>query len=156
MDLVVLHSNSIHRTSQTSHSISSAHSKPSTALLLIPQTIQSKVQSDKMQFTSVLAVLSVALAASANPIVVERTGTPAQQAQQQCGNTATAKCCNSKKGLLTLGNCNDINCKAGTGFFKTVANCRSFSAGYPPFFRVQPHSAGCLLPQQRHTGTLTF
>ncbi|CAF9930679.1 MAG: hypothetical protein HETSPECPRED_007688 [Heterodermia speciosa] len=67
-----------------------------------------------MQFTSVLAVLSLAFAASANPInIEERTGTPAPS--NPCSNTATAKCCNTKKGPLggilpiQVGDCNNIN-----------------------------------------------
>ena len=84
--------------------------------------------SAKMQFTSILTVLSIALAASATPINVERNETPGQQAQDKCGNNQTVKCCNTKKGItgilpITVGDCSNINSKAGIGSSKIVANC---------------------------------
>ena len=106
-----------------------------------------------MQFTSVIAVLSLALAASANPMNVERTGkeTPGQQAQDKCGNTATAKCCNQKNGII--GSCNVINGEAGLGFLKVIANFDSTSCIYSPYYvAMQRHSGSCLLPKLRITG----
>ncbi|KAI9806148.1 MAG: hypothetical protein M1833_004555 [Piccolia ochrophora] len=46
-----------------------------------------------MQFTTVLATISLAIAATASPILEART--PAQDASQKCGNGQTLKCCNS-------------------------------------------------------------
>lgn len=47
-----------------------------------------------MQLQSIIAVLALSLTATASPLLVERNDTPAQAAQNQCGNTATAKCRN--------------------------------------------------------------
>ncbi|KAI9800657.1 MAG: hypothetical protein M1825_003979 [Sarcosagium campestre] len=48
----------------------------------------------KMQFSTIIATVTLALAASASPVLEART-TPAQDAAQQCGNQQTLKCCNS-------------------------------------------------------------
>lgn len=47
-----------------------------------------------MQFTkTILAVATMVLAVAASP--VEKRTTPAQDAQQKCGNDLKASCCNS-------------------------------------------------------------
>ena len=79
-----------------------------------------------MHLRSILTVLSLSLLATASPLVVERSDTPAQSAQNQCANTATAQCCNQLTktvvGLIpiTLGiDCTSLNRKS----------CRKFVFG---------------------------
>ncbi|MCJ1362631.1 hypothetical protein MMC16_001736 [Acarospora aff. strigata] len=56
-----------------------------------------------MQF-SILAVAAFAAAAIASPVLEERTKkTPAQTAQQQCGNNQKLSCCNSVQKQLLGG-----------------------------------------------------
>ncbi|KAG7007484.1 hypothetical protein G7Y79_00009g025930 [Physcia stellaris] len=57
-----------------------------------------------MQFTTITTALTLALMASASPLV-ERTGTttPAQEVQNKCGATSTASCCTStQKSVIAL------------------------------------------------------
>lgn len=73
-----------------------------------------------MQFTTITTALTLALMASASPLVVERTGTttPAQEVQNKCGATSTASCCTStQKSVIALipvllsVQCTALNCK---------------------------------------------
>jgi len=66
---------------------------PYTNLHLKPHLL-AQFQLSTMQLQSIIAVLALSLTATASPLLVERNDTPAQAAQNQCGNTATAKCCN--------------------------------------------------------------
>ncbi len=56
-----------------------------------------------MHLPSILTFLTFSLTATASPLLTQRNDTPAQAAQNQCGNTATAKCCNqTAKEVLGL------------------------------------------------------
>jgi hypothetical protein len=56
-----------------------------------------------MHLPSILTFLTFSLTATASPLLAQRNDTPAQAAQNQCGNTATAKCCNqTAKDVLGL------------------------------------------------------
>lgn len=72
-----------------------------------------------MQFGSVIALLSLAAAASASPANLEARTTPSQEVQQKCSAGFKASCCNTttKNPLLALVNlvvgvdCVALNCK---------------------------------------------
>ncbi len=72
---------------QTNQPFRILHPKPPTKINMLSQNI--------------FAVVALATAAVATPVIVERTYTPAQQAAQSCGNNLTLSCCNNiEKQLL--------------------------------------------------------
>jgi len=84
-----------------------------------------------MHLPSILTFLTFSLTATASPLLAQRNDTPAQAAQNQCGNTATAKCCNQTAkdvlGLIPIPlgiDCTALNGKLNLPILSRRCRCR--------------------------------